>query len=124
MLRAKKLVLVTPYSQAVTDHEAEYLEEIGSEVLCAKGYDLGTADDYLAAPTSFWIEQTLAERNNQADVYFVSCAAIRALGAIDELERRLDRPVITSNQAVIWDQMQALGIDGSRACPGRLMSAG
>ena len=35
------------------------------------------------------VTQTLAERNNQADVYFVSCAAIRALGAIDELERRL-----------------------------------
>ncbi|MGE0627205.1 MAG: hypothetical protein AB7O43_05220 [Hyphomicrobiaceae bacterium] len=121
-LQARNVVLVTPYTQAATDHEAEYLENIGARVLTAKGHDLGTADDYLAAPTSFWVEQTLAARHPEADVYFVSCAAIRAFGAVEELEQTLARPVITSNQAVIWDQLHSLGFDGSNACPSRLMA--
>jgi maleate cis-trans isomerase len=32
-----------------------------------------------------------------ADGYFISCANISVLGVVQELEARLDRPVVTSN---------------------------
>ena len=49
-LGARKIVLITPYSQATTDHEAEFLQAAGYEVIYAKGYDLAGSDAYCATP--------------------------------------------------------------------------
>jgi maleate cis-trans isomerase len=43
-------------------------------------------------------------------------------GIIEELEGRLGRPVITSNQTVIWDALTRLGSSDRRGCPGRLFA--
>jgi maleate isomerase len=39
-LGARRVVLITPYDQATTDHEAEFLHEYGYEVLHAVGFAL------------------------------------------------------------------------------------
>ncbi len=126
VFEARRIVLVTPYSQAVTDHEAEFFKGIGVEVLVAKGHNLAGSDAYCAAPPSFWREKTLAARHPKADLYFVSCANISAFKVIDELERQLERPVISSNQVVVWDQIAGHGLGlakGARGtCPGRLLA--
>jgi len=123
---ARRIVLVTPYSQAVTDHEADFFRGLGIEVLTAVGHDLGNSDAYCAAPPSFWLEQTLAARHAKADIYFVSCANISAFDVIAELENKLERPVISSNQAVVWDQIASNGLGLPLAarsfCPGSLLS--
>jgi len=46
------------------------------------------------------------------------------LGIIAELETRLDRPVVTSNQAVLWDALVRIGHEDVRGCPGRLFATG
>ena len=107
---AKLIVLITPYTQAVTDHEAEFFKGIGVEVLTAKGYALGGSDQYCATPPSFWRDACIEHRHAKADLYFLSCANISAFDAIEELERRLERPVISSNQVVVWDQIAGHGL--------------
>jgi maleate isomerase len=119
-LSARTMVLITPYDQATTDHEAEFLEEGGCRVLSAKGYALSGSDAYCATPSDVWRDRALQARRADADVYFLSCANISVLGVIDELERELDRPVITSNQAVVWDCVSRLGVDATG--PGRLFA--
>jgi maleate isomerase len=119
-LGARRIVLVTPYSQEVTDHEAEFLNDAGYEVIYAKGYALAGSDAYCSTPPSVWRDRVLEAANPQADVYFLSCANISVFSIIEELERRLGRPVITSNQTVIWDALVRLGWRDRRGCPGRL----
>jgi len=121
-LGARKIVLVTPYSQAVTDHEAEFLNAAGYEVIYAKGYELAGSDAYCATPPDVWRERALAATRPDADVYFLSCANISVFSIIDELEARLGRPVITSNQSVVWDTLARLGWSDRRGCPGRLFA--
>lgn len=125
-LKATSMVLVTPYSQAVTDHEAEFFRAIGIDVLTAIGHNLGHSDKYCSAPPSYWLESALAARHPEADLYFLSCANINAIGVVDELEKELGRPVITSNQAVLWDQIAGRGLGLPPAartrCPGRLLA--
>ena len=120
--KARRVVMITPYSQKVTDLEAEFLEAAGVEVLTAVGHGLKDSDAYCAAPPSFWRDKTLDVRHKDADLYFISCANTASLGVIDELERQLQRPVITSNQIVVWDQMRAVGIEGAGRGPGRLFA--
>lgn len=123
---ARRIVLITPYSQAVTDHEAEFFTALGVEVLVSKGFDLGGSDAYCAAPPSFWRDKALEHRHSEADLYFLSCANISAFRAINELESMLERPVISSNQAVVWDQIAGKGLGLApatrRKCPGRLLA--
>jgi maleate isomerase len=121
-LNARSMVLITPYDQATTDHEAEFLEQEGCRVLHAKGFALAGSDAYCATPSAFWRERALEARRGDADVYFLSCANISVFGIIAELEGALERPVITSNQAVVWDCVTRLGL--SARGPGRLFAQG
>jgi maleate isomerase len=121
-LGARRLVLVTPYSQAVTDHEADFLNAAGYDVIDAKGYALAGSDAYCTTPPEVWRERALAAARPDADVYFLSCANISVFSIIEGLERELGRPVITSNQSVVWDALTRLGWSDRRGCPGRLFA--
>ena len=128
VIGARRIVLVTPYSQVVTDHEAEFFAALGIEVLIAKGHALDGSDADCAAPPSFWLEKALEARHADADLYFLSCANISAFDVIADLEKTLKRPVISSNQVVVWDQIASHGIGLSAhargTCPGRLLASG
>lgn len=125
-LKAKRMVLVTPYNQAVTDHEAMFFRDIGIEVLKAVGHGLNGSDAYCSTPPDYWRKSALEVRDPRADIYFLSCANISAFSIIADLERTLERPVISSNQAVVWDQIAQHGLGLSLAdrgpCPGSLLA--
>jgi maleate isomerase len=119
-LEARRIVLVTPYTARVTEHEAEFLRRAGYEVLFAKGFALAGSDAYCATPAEFWRDRVIEARRLDADAYLVSCANISVFGVIEELEGRLGRPIVTSNQAVIWHALRLIGWHETRGCPGRL----
>jgi maleate isomerase len=119
---ARRIVLVTPYNARTTEDEAAFLRSAGYDVLHAAGHDLGGSDAFCAAPAQFWLDRTVAAARREADAYLVSCANISVFGVIEELERRLGRPVVTSNQAVLWDALSRLGWRDTRGCPGRLFA--
>lgn len=113
------IALVTPYTQDMTDHETEFLREIGQTVIYAKGCDVGRANYAKMAP-HFWAERLQEAGPSAPDVYFLSCANVAAMAAIEPAERALGRPVITSNQVVVWDAVRTL-LGETRGCgPGLL----
>ena len=120
VLRARRIVLVTPYSAKTTAEEAEFLRSAGYEVIHAIGFDLGGSDAFCATAADFWRERVIEAEREEADVYFLSCANISAFGVIEAIERRLGRPLITSNQAVLWDALCQLNWRERAGCPGRL----
>ena len=119
-LGARRIVLVTPYTARTTQHEAEFLRRAGYDVLFAKGFALAGSDAYCATPAEFWRDRVIEARRGDADAYLVSCANISVFAVIEDLEGRLGRPIVTSNQAVIWDALRLIGWHETRGCPGRL----
>jgi maleate isomerase len=119
-LAARRIVLLTPYDAATTEHEAAFLREAGYDVLSAVGYALGSSDAYCSTPAQFWRDRAIETAYRDADACFISCANIAVFGVIEELETRLGCPVITSNQAVIWDILCLLGRCEQKAGLGRL----
>jgi maleate isomerase len=119
-LGARRIVLVTPYTARTTQHEAEFLRRAGYDVLFAKGFALAGSDAYCATPAEFWRDRVIEARRGDADAYLVSCANISVFAVIGDLEGRLGRPIVTSNQAVIWDALRLIGWHETRGCPGRL----
>ncbi len=61
------------------------------------------APDYLA-------EFSASVDRKSADTFFFSCGAMRSLGIVADLEARLAKPVVVSNQAMIWDTWRLAGI--------------
>jgi len=104
-LGARRIVLITPYSVSTTEHEADFLRKAGYDVLSAQGLALDGSDAYCATPPQFWHDRVVAAARPDADAYLISCANISVFGVIDDLEARLERPLVTSNQAVIWDAL-------------------
>jgi maleate isomerase len=99
---ARRVGVVTPYVDALNRPIRESLEADGVEVAVIAG--LGIADNFQiarvpAARICDFAEQTL--RGLDVDLAFVSCTNFPAYAAVPELERRLGRPVVTSNQAAV-----------------------
>ena len=57
-----------------------------------------------------------------ADALFVSCTALPALSIIDKLEKKLKKPVLSSNQVLIWDTLQSIGKNQSIKGFGKLFN--
>lgn len=108
---ARRVVLFTPSDAGTTDSEAAYLEESGFTIVASHGMNLGGSDAFCSTPSSFWYE-TVRNARQETDVYFMSCANIACFDVIERLERELGRPVVTSNQAVLWEAVRRCGYSG------------
>jgi maleate isomerase len=107
ILSVRSFGLVTPYSQAVTEHEAVYFTDAGYRVAACTALDLAGSDAYCGAPPSLWEETLLAAQRADADGYLLSCANISCFSVIDRAEAGLKKPLITSNQSVLWALLRA-----------------
>ena len=57
---------------------------------------------------------------SEADALFVSCTALPVLPLIQKLEDTLGIPVLSSNQALIWESLENIGENKSVKGFGRL----
>jgi maleate isomerase len=115
----KKLVLISPYVKQTNEHEVHYLSEAGFTVLHELGLGL-ESDGYSAVTPGDWIRITNENTRSDADGYFLSCTNTRMIEAIEDLERDLNKPVVSSNQATLWACLKRLGISYANKKLGRL----
>ncbi len=106
-VRARRIVLVTPYTAAVTDHEAEFFTAAGFEVVATVATDRGSSDAYCAVPAGEWGAVLRAAGRDDVDGYVLSCANIACFDVIERSESELGKPLVTSNQAVLWATLRA-----------------
>jgi maleate isomerase len=111
-LGARRIVLASPYPRPAHAHELKFMDEAGIEVVGERNLDLSPASKYPEVTPAEWVAIMEELRNDRADAYFVSCAAVRAMESLEEMEARLGKPVITSNQVVIWRAARMAGFDG------------
>lgn len=121
-LGMRRIILASPYQEHINGWELRYLTEAGVDVLAERGMGLNEADEFALVTPAEWVDYVTEMANPEADGYFVSCTAIRAVEVIETLENRLGKPVVTSNQSVLWYCLRHFG--DPRALPqlGQLMS--
>jgi maleate isomerase len=123
VLGATRIVMVSPYRQAINDSEVAFFAQHGIEVIQEIGLALPDAQTMSAVTPEEWYERTVAMKRPDADAYFLSCTNIRAVPAIERLEQALGAPVISSNQAMIWHCLRKAGLDDVVPGYGKLLSA-
>lgn len=117
----KNLVLISPYVQATNEHEVHYLEEAGYTVVHELGLGL-ESHGYSAVTPEEWKKIVRENARADADGYFLSCTNTRMIEAVPAIEREMDKPVISSNQATLWACLKRLGISHSSNQLGRLFN--
>jgi maleate cis-trans isomerase len=116
------VVLLTPYksNQAVID----YLTAAGLTVVQDVALKLEPREFGSVTPQQ-WAKLAQDNDRPQADGVFLSCTNTRQIEAIAEIERTLGKPVVNSNQAVLWGCVKRLRAALSPLAPmpqlGRLM---
>ena len=119
---ARRIVVATPYLDEINEREAVYLEDAGFEVLAIAGLNLERDSEMVRVSPEFITEFAMSLDRPDADAVFVSCGALRTLDVIQDIETRLGKPAICSNQAMIWDTLRLAGIDDRITGSGRLLS--
>jgi maleate cis-trans isomerase len=110
-LGLRRVGVATPYTDDINGLERRFLEAQGFEVESILG--LGLVDNHeIAAVPPEKIVELAEEAAAGSDGVFVSCTNLPAASLVHELEAKLRRPVVTSNQASMWAGLRVLGLRG------------
>lgn len=120
-LDARRIVVATPYLDELNTIERDYLEARGFEVLDIQGLQLRYDREMVALAPEYVAEFARAVDRPDADAVFVSCGALRTLEVVESIERALRKPVVSSNQAMLWHCLRLAGIDDPIDGHGRLL---
>ncbi|MGI9316523.1 MAG: maleate cis-trans isomerase family protein [bacterium] len=108
---AAKLSVLTPYNREINQGMVDFLENAGFEVVNLVGLGFDNDLDVTRVTPEEIVRLGVEHFDPSADALFISCTAFRASLAIEELERKLGKPAVSSNQALAWHCMQLLGCD-------------
>ncbi|MBW2311238.1 MAG: maleate cis-trans isomerase [Deltaproteobacteria bacterium] len=109
-LDIKALILVSPYTESVHQKEKGFLESEDFRLIHDQWLSLADCVQQYEIDPFRWYEVTRALKDPRSDGYFISCGGIRVVDIIQELEAHLKKPVITSNQALVWHCLRMLGL--------------
>tara|TARA_B100001245_G_scaffold70240_1_gene49462 strand:+ start:231 stop:977 length:747 start_codon:yes stop_codon:yes gene_type:complete len=122
-LNIKKLAIFTPYSKSLNDEVVDYFSKESFEITSNAYFDIA-ADYDIGKVDQNYLYDVLSNMDvSGADALFISCTALPALNIIDKLEKKLNKPVLSSNQALIWDALEKIGKNKSVSGFGRLFNS-
>jgi len=104
--------LVSPYSKSVHQKEKAFLETEGFRVVDDQWLSMSNCVEQHETDPLRWYEVVRALKDPGSDGYFISCGGIRVVDIIQRLETDLKKPVITSNQALVWHCLRMIGLQG------------
>ena len=108
-LGAGKVAMLTPYVFEVTAAMRDYFISRGVAVVGAANFNVALNSDIHRITPRAIRDAALEIDTPEADAVFISCTALRTADVIEEIEAALDKPVVTSNQALAWHALRLMG---------------
>jgi maleate cis-trans isomerase len=122
-LGLKNVVVLSPYMSNTPI--IAYLGAAGIKVVRDVALQCKTAADFEAITPQRWVELAKENDTPEADGIFLSCTNTTQIEAVAAIEQALGKPVVNSNQAVLWGCLKRLKpkLGGTPDMPelGRLM---
>jgi maleate isomerase len=101
-----KLVVLSPYMSNA--NIISYLTAAGFAVVKDVALKCSTAADFEAVTPQRWLELARENDTPEADGIFLSCTNTTQIEAVVAIEQALGKPVVNSNQAVLWGCLKRL----------------
>ncbi|GAA1755438.1 Asp/Glu racemase [Streptomonospora arabica] len=106
-LDVRRIAVVTPYVDSVTERLLDFLSEHGVEPVSSVG--LGLLGHIWKTTYSEVVQAVRDADRPDAEAVFISCTNVLTYDIIAPLERMLGKPVIAANQVTMWAALQAMG---------------
>jgi maleate isomerase len=117
-LGVKKVAVAAPYIEEINVRLRTFLEGNGFEVTALKGMHAKQGVFMIGSEASYRLAKEV--NNPQADGVFISCTTLRTLEVLEALEQDLGKPVVTANQATMWESLRLAGVHPRLEGVGRL----
>lgn len=112
-LGIEKVAVGTPYGPEVNRVLEGFLANAGLEVVKMHGLDV--PDSVGPGPCKVSPEDMASLVREidspEADALYLGCTSLRTANMIDRLEGEVDKPVVTANQATMWDALRIIGME-------------
>ncbi len=110
-LKLKKISVFTPYPQRVNETVYNHLINKGIKIVKFGSYNLDSDLDVGKVDPVSLFKTILKMNHNEAEAIFVSCTALPILEIIGKVEKIIKKPVLSSNQVLIWDCLRSVKIN-------------
>lgn len=124
LLNIDSLVLVTPYIDEINQIEKKFIESNNIKVNGIGSLNKVDSIDYTntTAGELYRLAKKTYLKAPSSKGIFISCMSMRAMDAIEALETDLEVPVVTSDQATLWNLLRFAGVKEKIDGYGRLLS--
>ncbi len=121
VMNVKNISMAVPYIQEIADVERKFIEDHGIHVnnmnnLGIDGFDMNEVP--------YETVYDLAKESNhpESEAIFISCVGLHTVEIIEALETDLQKPIVTSNQACMWNLLRMANIREKILGFGKLLS--
>jgi len=108
-MNLKKIALFTPYPESVNKTILEYFNKKNINIVSFGTFNIDLDEDIASVDPKHLLETLIKLEINDADALFVSCTALPALEILDQVEKKINKIVLSSNQTLIWDTLRSIG---------------
>ena len=108
-LNLNKIAIFTPYPKKLNDEVLDFFKQENFDITSNSYFDIASDIDIGKVDSDYLFDVLSKMDLKGADALFISCTALPALSIIDKLEKKIGKPVLSSNQALIWDTLEKIG---------------
>ena len=112
-LNIKKISIFTPYPKKLNNEVVDFFKNEKFEITSNSYFDIDSDIDIGKVDPDYLYDVLINMDHKDADALFVSCTALPVLSIIDKLEKKINKFVLSSNQALIWDTLEKIGKNNS-----------
>lgn len=118
---SRRIALVTAYGAEVNEAEIEHFEARGLKVQVCTGIPCTSPQQQAAIDPGRWLQVAVNLPARGVDTVVLSCGGIRVASVLEQIESTLGVPVISSNQALLWQLLRTIGLPDRPLGHGRLL---
>ena len=119
-LKLNNIAVLTPYPKDVNLTVFNYLKSNKIQIDSFSSFNL-SYDSEIAQVSLDSIMDGISNINlEKVDGLFVSCTALKIMDILEDVEKKFNTTVISSNQAIIWDCLRLIDMDTNISGYGKL----
>ena len=107
-LKIKKLTIFTPYTDEINQSVINYFKKENIEISELTYFDIASDLDIGKVNPDHLFDVLSKIDLLNSDALFISCTALPVLSIIKDLEKKMSKIILSSNQTLIWDTLKQI----------------
>ena len=106
VLEVNKISIFTPYTDEINQSLINYFKSENIEISNLSYLDIPSDLDIGKIDPNYLFETLVNIDLSKSDALFISCTALPVLSLIKDIEKKIGKIILSSNQVLIWDTLK------------------